>query len=94
MENKVIHDKERHQFIITIDHMDSYLSYVPEDGNVLDFNHTFVPVELRGEGIAAKLVEAGLKYAAENNFKIIPSCSYVNVYIQRNKKYKGLLEEE
>jgi len=64
------------------------------DKNVINFYHTFVPEKLRGKGIAAKLVEAGLNYAEKNNLRVIPDCSYVRVYIQRNEKYEHLLESE
>lgn len=40
-------------------------------------SQTVVSPELRGQGIAGKLFEAGVKYARENNYKIVPVCSYI-----------------
>lgn len=40
-------------------------------------DHTFVPSELRGEGIAQQLVEAMVRDARREGFKIHPQCSYV-----------------
>jgi len=38
---------------------------------------TVVSSELRGQGIAGKLFDAGVKYARENGYKIVPICSYI-----------------
>ena len=41
------------------------------------FESTVVSSELRGQGIAGKLFDAGVKYARENEYKIVPICSYI-----------------
>lgn len=48
-----------------------------KEGERLFFESTVVSPELRGQGIAGKLFEAGVKYARENNYKIVPVCSYI-----------------
>ena len=48
-----------------------------KEGEKLYFESTVVSPELRGQGIAGKLFEAGVKYARENNYKIVPVCSYI-----------------
>ena len=48
-----------------------------KEGEKLFFESTVVSPELRGQGIAGKLFEAGVKYARENNYKIVPVCSYI-----------------
>ena len=40
-----------------------------KEGNKLYFDHTFVSSSLRGQGIADKLLNAGVEYA-EKNFKM------------------------
>ncbi|BBM42931.1 GNAT family N-acetyltransferase [Leptotrichia wadei] len=54
-----------------------------KEGEKLFFESTVVSPELRGQGIAGKLFEAGVKYARENNYKIVPVCSYIV------KKFEG-----
>ena len=54
-----------------------------KEGEKLFFESTVVSPELRGQGIAGKLFEAGVKYARENNHKIVPVCSYIV------KKFEG-----
>ena len=77
-----------------MDDSECYLNYNLPRKNVIDFYFTYVPGELRGKGIAAKLVEEGLQYAEKEKLKVIPSCSYVNIYIHRYEKYMNLLESD
>jgi predicted GNAT family acetyltransferase len=88
---EVIHDKQNQKFYVIVDDLESHLEYVKMN-DMLDLNHTYVPYQLRGKGIAAKLVEAALEYARLNGIKIIPSCSYVAVYLQRHPEYEDLLD--
>ena len=52
-------------------------SYSMMDDTTMIANHTGVSAQLRGQGLAMKLVEYAVEYARKNNFKIVPSCSYV-----------------
>lgn len=45
--------------------------------NILILDHTEVSDVLKGQGIAAKLLDEAVSYARNNNFKIKPVCSYV-----------------
>jgi uncharacterized protein len=87
---EIAHDLNQRKFYIIVDNLESHLEYVKTD-NIINLNHTFVPYELRGKGIAGQLVKAALNFAEENNLKIIPSCSYVADYFQRHKECKKLL---
>lgn len=60
-----------------------------KEGEKLFFESTVVSPELRGQGIAGKLFEAGVKYARENNYKIVPVCSYI-VKKFESRKYDDL----
>lgn len=48
----------------------------------LFITHTFVNNTLRGQGIAASLTEAVLEYAKENEYKVVPICSYAVKYLE------------
>ena len=48
-----------------------------KEGEKLYFESTVVSSELRGQGIAGKLLDAGVEYARENGYKIVPVCSYI-----------------
>lgn len=66
------------------------LDYLLRDG-VAVFTHTGVPPALQGQGLAARLVQAGLEWAEESGYKVQPACSYVARHIERHPHWKALL---
>lgn len=50
-------------------------------------DHTFVPPEARGKGVAAKLVDALIADAREQGFTIVPQCSYVEAAFRRHPEW-------
>ncbi len=88
---EVIHDKENHSFVIKIENASSYVSY-SLSGKMMELYTTYTPPQLRGRGLAEKVVKAALEYAKENNLKVVPTCSYVRVFIQRHPEYKSLTD--
>lgn len=79
----VRHDEQAHQFEVVHEGTRAYLAYMDLGKQTLDFYRTFVPVELRGLGIAAVLTQSALIYARERGYTVIPSCSYVERYLER-----------
>ena len=65
--------------------------YQLEEGRII-FTHTYVPTGLRGQGIAEKLVRAGLEFARAKKLKVVPQCSYVDGLIQRRKEFQVLVD--
>lgn len=59
-------------------------------GSVLVADHTFVPPELRGQGVAAKMVEALVADAREAGHRIRPLCSYVVTAFRRHPEWQDL----
>ena len=53
--------------------------------------HTLVPPEIGGRGVAARLVEALVADARAQGFKIVPDCSYVAVAFRRHPDWGDLL---
>jgi predicted GNAT family acetyltransferase len=60
-------------------------------GDRVTYTHTFVPPELRGQGLAEALVRTALADAKSTGHKVIPACSYVAKFIERHKEYQPLL---
>lgn len=81
------HDLAGHQFETTVDGDRSYLAYMDLGKQTLDIYRTFVPNSLRGRGIAAALTEHALQYAERLGYTVIPSCSYVERYMQRRERH-------
>jgi uncharacterized protein len=82
----VVHDESGHQFEVVLDGHRAYLSYMDLGKQTMDIYRTFVPNSLRGKGIAAQLTEAALQYAQSLGYTVIPSCSYVERYMERAER--------
>lgn len=61
-------------------------------GDCITFEHTFVPDELRGQGLAALLARAALTESRRAGWEIIPACSYVAAYIERHPEFADLIK--
>lgn len=80
------HDQAGHQFEAIVDGHRAYLAYMDLGKNTLDIYRTYVPISLRGRGIAAALTAEALDYAKRMGYTVIPSCSYVERYIERQQQ--------
>ena len=86
----VWHNAAASRFEATVDGHLAMAEYGLADGRMV-FTHTFVPPELRGRGIADKLVRAALDFARAQNCRVVPQCSYVAVFIRRHPEFQALL---
>ena len=59
-------------------------------GNTLVADHTLVPPEIGGKGVAAKLVDARIADARAAGDKIVPQCSYVEAAFRRHPEWADL----
>lgn len=90
---KIRHDSERKEFYAPLDSGKAVLKYEQVNESTLDFYSTFVPEERRNEGIGADLVRHGLEYADSEDLKVIPSCPFVEAFLEQNPKYLRLRKE-
>jgi predicted GNAT family acetyltransferase len=65
------------------------LTWVARDG-IRVAEHTLVPREIGGRGIAARLVEALIADARAEGFRIEPECSYVAAQFKRHPDWADL----
>lgn len=79
----VAHHPERNCFTLSQDGKEAVLEYrLSEAESSVNFTHTFVPVELRGHGLAEALVRRGLAWAREHKYQIHASCWYVAKFLR------------
>jgi len=90
---EITHNPANQMFEVWIDGHLSKLDYI-QDGKNFVITHVGVHPEHRGQGVAAKIVEASLQYAKENALRVIPMCSYAAAYIRRNPQYMELTDQE
>ena len=54
-------------------------------------NHTFVNEQYQGQGLGKILVKAVIDYAREEDFKVVPLCSYARALISKNEAWQDVL---
>jgi len=92
MERVIIHNQKIRRFETVEDGITGYVEYEEYSGG-LEITHTIVPKQIGGRGVAADLVKFVLDYAVKNNLKIVPTCSYVKIYIERHMREYGALQD-
>ena len=70
---------------------DSEMTFAFRKDGALIIDHTGVPHELEGHGIAAALVNHAISYVREHGLKIVPQCSYVVAAFQRHPDWSDVL---
>ena len=88
----VTHNEARQRFESTVDGQLCVADYELR-GNVVWMTHTGVPSAVGGRGVAAELVRVALEWAARNDYKVEPACSYVQVYMRRHPETQKLLAD-
>lgn len=79
------------RYELIIEGKTAVLEYQEQGPDLLVFHHTLVPHELRGRNVAAILTRYALDDARRQGKKVVPQCSYVAAYVQRNQDYAELL---
>lgn len=86
----VEHRPEESRFVAHLSGSEAELTYRKVNEHVLDYDHTYVPPELRGAGIGGRLVKEAMEYAREKGYKVRPSCPFVAAFIDRHPEYNEL----
>lgn len=69
---------------------DAEMTFRKEANGTIIIDHTGVPPEYEGRGIAARLVNRAIADAREQGFKITPLCSYVVAQFRRHPEWADL----
>ena len=90
MDIQVRHNPEGQRFETKFNGQSAYLSYSVQGGSI-SFDHTFVPEDFRGRGVASALVRTGLEEARRQQWKVVPRCAYVAAFIERHPEFADLV---
>jgi predicted GNAT family acetyltransferase len=86
----VWHHVAASRFEVEVDGLLAVAEYV-KSADQMTMTHTHVPPELRGRGLAEKLVRAALEHARAEKLRLVPACSYVATFIKRHPEYQALV---
>ncbi len=86
----ITHSPSRERYVLSVGDVDAgYLDYVAEIEQLV-VTHTVVYDRFAGQGLAGRLVKHVLDDARSKHLRVVPVCSYVAAYIERNPEYADL----
>ncbi len=68
----------------------AYADYAVDNG-VMSIKYVFSPPELRGTGVAGKLMGFVMEDAKAKNYKVVPICGYAAAWIKKSKQYNDMV---
>ena len=77
--------EEDRMFIEDHDKIVAEIKYKRKDNKTYDIYSTYVSDSLRGQGIAAMLVEAAVSELEGKGYKVVASCSYAKKWLEENR---------
>jgi uncharacterized protein len=89
MSNHVRNNEEESRFEVVIDGRVAFVDYRLNESEIV-LTHTEVPPELSGRGIANEMARHALEHARTNDLSVVPQCSFIRKYIERNPEYADL----
>ncbi|WP_412988726.1 GNAT family N-acetyltransferase [Pediococcus siamensis] len=66
--------------------------FLIRNGQTLVIEQIFVNPELRGQGLAQRLLLACINYAKANQKQIYPLCPYAQSYFKQHPEYQDLID--
>ena len=89
---RVIDNKETNRFEAEVDGHKAFIEYSVQPG-ILSLNHTEVPKELSGQGLASEMTEKVLLQIELRGLKVIPVCPFIKKYLDKHPEWKSILAE-
>jgi len=83
MSNTLMHNEDECKYEYHIGEHVAYITYEDKNGK-MHLTHTIVPDALAGQGLAKALLEDVLKEIEKANKKVVPECSYIVKYQEKN----------
>lgn len=91
MKFSIKHDAKVGKFYTIVGGKESILKYEKVNEYLYSLTTLFVPKNLRGQGIAGRLMDTVLNHAKKNMIKVKISCSYMHDFMDKHAEYKELI---
>lgn len=90
MPQTLSHDPDLRLFIADVDGVQATVAYASVDEHTLDFQSTYVPHALRNRNLGTQLVRHALAWARDQHLKVVPSCWFVAMVMDREPEWRDL----
>lgn len=87
----VKNNESKNRFEAEVDGHVAVADYELASGKIT-FTHTGVPKELGGRGVGSALIKGALDHARSRKLRVVPLCSFVAGYIEKNPEYADLVD--
>jgi len=87
MEVKIQQDEKERKFYADVEGNEAVIEYA-KMGDIYNLLHTFVPEELRGQGVADQFVRGTLDEIRRQGAKFLPSCAFVQAFLKKHPEYQ------
>jgi predicted GNAT family acetyltransferase len=87
MDLNIQHEQGKRYFV-PVNGGEAEAGYTEAADGTRSFDHTFVPDEMRGQGIAEKLVRHALDDTIRSGHGFTAVCPYVKRFVQQHPEYK------
>ena len=93
MAEEFAHDAVNTRYTVTVDGEPAgFAEYAETTDGVLDFHHTVIDPEFRGQGLSKPLIQAALDDTRAAGDKVRPLCSAVAGFIEKHPEYRDLVQ--
>ena len=82
------HNEAAHKYSAWIDGEEAVTTYREEGDGTVNFTHTVVPPDLRGQGIGEELVQYALEDTLRRGRRFRASCPFVQRYVERHPQFQ------
>ena len=93
MQIAIADDADSQRYVIRVDGKRAGLLQYRLRPELIELVHTEIYEEFEGRGLGSQLISFTLQDARERGLAVLPSCPFVNDYIQRHRQYVDLVPE-
>ncbi|AHI02589.1 acetyltransferase [Corynebacterium falsenii DSM 44353] len=91
---KVVNDESNSRFVIEVDGNEAgFAEYKNVGDDVREFHHTVVNPDYRGQGLSKPLIMEALESTREAGYSVIPTCSAVEGFIEKNPDFQDMVHQ-
>ncbi len=88
-----IRHEQGKRYYIALNGEPAEAAYAEAADGTRSFNHTFVPHEMRGRGVAEELVAYALDDTLKAGHRFVAVCPYVKTFVDRHPEYRQRNEQ-
>ena len=89
-DNPVRDNRDLQRFELPVDGQIVFADYRRQPGRLV-ITHVEAPPNLRGRGVAGRLMQGMLEQVRAAKLKVLPLCPYARAWMQRRSEYRDLM---